>query len=192
MRVAALPLLGAALLMTSASGAPQRDVLIRPGVGIGEVRLGMTLAQVKAALGRHDNGWSERRGFGRRYLELVWDRGPGDFTAVGLLGRPGSLRVVTVGTTRRSERTPAGVGPGTTIVRLRRVYPRARCRLVWPAGGGTIVRSEYVLGAAGGPQTSFVVRKWNFYDDADDVPWVVYVDVRSPAFTEDVRYEPCR
>ena len=42
----------ALLLAASASAATQRDPLICPGVGIGEVKLAMTLAQVRAAWGQ--------------------------------------------------------------------------------------------------------------------------------------------
>jgi len=187
----AAALVAAAATATPGAAAPERDTLIRPGVGIGKVRLGMTVAQVRRALGRQDTGWSEPRAFGRRYLELNWDRGRDDYTSVGFLGASSSLRAVVIGTTRPSERTSGGVGPGTTVSRLERVYPGARCRYVWPAGGGNIVRSEYVLSAPGGALTTFVVRKWNFRTEEDDIPRIVYVTVQSAAYVEDVRYERC-
>ena len=122
----------AALLLVPAAGA--RDALIRPGKGIGEVDLGMTLAQVKRAMGRHDTGWSEQRGLGGRYLELVWDRGPEDTFTVGMLGRPGALRVVSVWTTRRGERTTTGWGPGSSRAELVR---KVRGLAATPSGGAT-------------------------------------------------------
>ena len=128
----------AALLLVPAAGA--RDALIRPGKGIGEVDLGMTLAQVKRAMGHHNTGWSERRSLGLRYLELTWGGGPEDYFAVGLLGRLGALRVATIWTTRRSERTPDGFGPGSSRARVLRVSRGLRCQTVWRRdGSGHIV-----------------------------------------------------
>jgi hypothetical protein len=116
----------AALALVVVSAAAGRDARIRPGVGIGRVDLGMTQAQVRRALGPHDTGWSEQRGLGVRYLELTWARGPDDYFAVGLLGRPGRLRVVSIATTRRAE-TYRGIGAGATIARLRRTIRGLRC-----------------------------------------------------------------
>jgi hypothetical protein len=149
----------------------------------------MSLAQVKRALGRHDTGWSERRGLGRRYLELTWDTGPESYFAVGLLGPPDALRVVSVTTTRPAERL-RGVGPGSTLAKLRRTFRGLRCRTVWPAGGGTIVQTEYWLGTAGGPQTVFVRGKWRFYD-SNPGSRVAYVTVRAPGAVTGVTTRPC-
>jgi hypothetical protein len=178
----------AALVLVPASGA--RDALIRPGKGIGKVDLGMTLPQVKRALGRHDTGWRESRGLGLQYLELTWDSGPEDYFAVGLLGRPGALRVVSVTTTRPAERL-RGIGPGTTVAKLRRTIRGLRCRTVWPVGGGTIVQTEYVLGARNGPQTVFVPGKWRFYTSTP-AGRVAYVVVRAPGAVRGVTSQPCR
>lgn len=183
-----LPLvaLAALLLVPAASG---RDALIRPGKGIGKVDLGMTLAQVKRALGRHDTGWRESRGLGLQYLELTWDSGPEDYFAVGLLGRPGALRVVSVTTTRPAERL-RGVGPGTTVAKLRRALRGLRCRTVWPVGGGTVVQTEYYLGARNGPQTIFVPGKWRFYQ-SNPAGRVAYATVRAPGAVKGVTTQPC-
>jgi hypothetical protein len=176
----------ALLCVPAASG---RDALIRPGQGIGQVDLGMTLAQVKRALGRHDTGWSERRGLGLRYLELTWDSGPEDYFAVGLLGRPGRLRVVSVVTTRPAERL-RGVGPGATVARMKRTFRGLRCRTLWPAGGGTIIQTEYWLGARNGPQTIFVPGKWRFYT-SNPGGRVAYVTVRLPTALKGVEAGRC-
>ena len=76
MRRSALPvaLVAAVVAAAAAHGAPQRDALVRPGVGIGKIRLGMTPAQVFRALGR--TPLVNRRidfGFGTRYVEYGWD-----------------------------------------------------------------------------------------------------------------------
>jgi hypothetical protein len=177
----------AALVLVPASAA--RDALIRPGKGIGKVDLGMTLPQVKAAMGRHDTGWSEPRGLGLRYLELTWDGGPEDHFAVGLLGRPGALRVVSVITTRPGERL-RGVGPGTTVAKLRRTLRGLRCRTIFPPGDGTIIQTEYYLGAPNGPQTVFVPGKWRFYG-SNPSGRVAYVAVRAPGAVTGVKTRPC-
>jgi hypothetical protein len=176
-----------ALILVPTSGA--RDALIRPGKGIANVDLGMTLAQVRRALGPHDQGWSEPRGLGRRYLELSWDSGPEDYFAVALLGRPGRLRVVSVTTTRPLE-TLRGVGAGTTVAKLKRTFRGLRCRTVWPAGGGMIIQTEYWLGARNGPQTIFVPGKWRFYR-SNPAGRVAYVAVRAPDAVTGVQTQPC-
>ena len=176
----------ALVLVPSAAG---RDALIRPGNGIGRIDLGMTLAQVKRALGPHDQGWSESRGLGQRYLELSWDSGPADYFAVALLGRPGRLRVGSVTTTRPAE-SLRGVGPGATLAKLKRTFRGLRCRTVWPAGGGTIIQTEYWLGARNGPQTIFVPGKWRFYR-TNPAGRVAYVMVRSPGAVQGVQTQPC-
>lgn len=179
----------AALAFASASGG--RDALIRPGKGIGKVELGMTLAQVKRVLGRHDTGWSESRALGLRYLELTWDGGPEDTFTVGLLGRRGSERVVTMWTTQRHERTRGGFGPGSSRARLLRSVRELRCQNVWPRSGGSIVRTEFVLGRRGGPETVFVPGKWRSYT-RDTSRTIAYVIVRRPGAEPHPRFEPTR
>ncbi len=180
----------AALVLVPGSSA--RDALIRPGKGIGKVDLGMTLPQVKKAMGRHDTGWSEQRGLGRRYLELTWDGGPEDTFSVGLLGTPATLRVVTMWTTQPRERTPAGFGPGSSRARLLRTVRGLRCQIVWRRdGSGHIVRTEYVLGRRGGPETVFVPGLNRFYT-RDTTKTIAYVIVRQPGTEPRLRSDPCR
>jgi hypothetical protein len=181
----------ALLLVPAAAG---RDARIRPGQGIGKVNLGMTQAQARRALGPPDTGWSEQRGLGIRYLELVWDRGPDQMFTVGLLGRPGRLRVATMWTTQRSERTPAGFGPGSSRARLLRRVRGLRCQNVWRRdGSGHIVRTEFVLGRLGGPETVFVPGLNRFYT-RDTTRTIAYVIVRRPGTEPHLRFErtPCR
>jgi hypothetical protein len=103
----------------AAKGASLRDAAIRPGQGIGKVNLGMTEAQVRARLGSPDFTRSRRVGFGSRFVELQYR---GGYFNVGLLGRPGRLRVHSVGTLQGSERTPQGFGVGTLEACLAREY----------------------------------------------------------------------
>jgi hypothetical protein len=118
--------LAAAVSATPTAGSPSSAQVIRLGVGIGPVRLGMSYAEVRRALGRPQIvNRRQNRGFGNRYVEYLW--GYGDWR-VGLLGRPGRERVVRVATGLRRERTREGVGVGTTAPQLARRYRRtAEC-----------------------------------------------------------------
>lgn len=126
LRTAAAPAALMTIAVASASAAPQRDMLLRPGVGAGKLRLGMTFEQAKAALGRPDR--SRRvRPFGSRvpgpYAEHEWGLEPA--WKVGVYGRGESARVVVIETTR-PERTRSGVGVGSTRLALQRKL-RTRC-----------------------------------------------------------------
>jgi hypothetical protein len=126
MRAFALIVAAASILAVgSASATPSRDTLIRPGIGIGKVRLGMTVAQVRRALGRETLVQRRQRfAFGSQYFELDWDYAQ---WTVGLLGRPGRMRVVSVATQKRTERTARRVGVSSTIRQILREFPRASC-----------------------------------------------------------------
>jgi hypothetical protein len=107
-----------------AVASSSRDALVRPGVGIGRVSLGMTPVQVERALGRHTLvNKRERLGFGTSYVEHYWDAG----WTVGYTGRRGRLRVVRVSTQARNQRTPARIGVGSRPRDIVRAYPGARC-----------------------------------------------------------------
>ncbi len=114
-----------------ASAAPNRDTLLRPGIGAGKLRLGMTFAQVRTALGRPDRGRRVRpfrSPVGGAYFEYEWGFAP-DWK-VGVHGRGDAARVVVIETTRR-ERTRSGVGVGSTRLALQRKL-RTRCYLPPP------------------------------------------------------------
>lgn len=141
--------LAAGLLLVPAAGAT--DALIRPGKGIGKVELGMSEAQVRRALGTPHAVIRKQVGFGRVSAEWQYDFG---LWRVQLLGRRGALRVVSVATMARSERTRQGFGVGTLERTLRRTYGRAiRCEqlrtdsgIVW---GHNNVRKCNVRGPGG-------------------------------------------
>ena len=98
-----------ALIAASPSGA-----VIRPQHGMSGLWLGMTKKQVQAKLGRPIGS-----GGGRLYYARVW---------VGFrLGR-----AVEITTTRSTERTPSGVGVGSSEAAVRSAYPMVACA---PAGG---------------------------------------------------------
>jgi hypothetical protein len=118
-----LPLLLAALTTLVAGGTAgavsDSSQLIRHGVGIGKVRLGMTEGQVRAALGRPTAVVRERTPFGGTRLELQFDEAS---YAVVLRRRAGGFRAVAVSTVVARERTREGLGVGSLETRVRRAY----------------------------------------------------------------------
>jgi hypothetical protein len=152
----------ALLLAASASAAPQRDLLIHPGVGIGKVKLGMTLKQVRAAWGKPQSVTRRREGQAR-LTELQYD-----FAAysVTLIGSPGRERVIRVGTTLVKEKLANGLGVGSSERRiLRALRGRLHCDqldtyqlAIHPYPVLRTNRRECSLGAHGRPQTVFVSR----------------------------------
>jgi hypothetical protein len=115
----------AAMATGSAGAAPERTELIRPALGIGKLRLGMTEAQVRRAMGRPRFVVTRPATFGLRSIEYQY--GLAEYT-VRLFGRRGRLRAVRVGTTLFRERTRTGLGVGTTERRILRDYPGVRCQ----------------------------------------------------------------
>jgi hypothetical protein len=114
----------AAFAAAQASATPQTTQVIRPAQAIGKIRLGMTEAQLRRAMGRPRAVIQRRASFGLRAFELQY--GFADYTA-RLFGRPGRLRVVRVATTLVRERTRTGVGVGSLERAVVRAYPRVRC-----------------------------------------------------------------
>ena len=147
-----------ALALTSAAAAtPGAERVIRPGVGIGKLRLGMTEAQVRRAMGRPRFVVTRRAGFGLRSLEYQY--GLAEYT-VRLFGPRGRLRAVRVGTTLVRERTPRRVGVGTTERAILRTYPAVRCEPLKTELFGSIrvvrtVQRECTLLAPSGRRTIF-------------------------------------
>jgi hypothetical protein len=84
------------------------------------VELGTSEAQVRRALGTPQAVIRRRVGFGRLFVEWQFDRGA---WRVRLLGRRGSLRVTSVATMVRRERTRQGFGVGTQERALRACAP---------------------------------------------------------------------
>ena len=158
----------ALVLAVSAAAAPSHDLVIRPGVGIGKVRLGMSLAAVRSA-------WGAPQAVTRssRRVELQYD-----FAAyvVTLAGSRGRERVVSVGTTLARERMRGDIGVGSLESRLRRVFRgELRCdalelmtmpRYPYPALAAN--RRECTLGDPRGPHTTFVTRMRPFTFLAQD------------------------
>ncbi len=144
-----------------AAPASATESTIIPGVGIGEVRLGMTLTQVKKVLGTPQTVDKRARLSGQRgYIEYGWN-----FSTiwVGFVNTNGVLHAVLVGTDAVAQKTKSGIGVGTRVARVMGQL-RARCYL------GTEwlnhpyfdpeqrLGSHCVLGSAGGRSTVFVLK----------------------------------
>jgi hypothetical protein len=145
-----------AVVAAPASAMSQRDAQIRPDVGIGRVRLGMSLAQVRRVLGPPQLlNRRVRVGFGREHREYVWNWF--EWT-IGFRGTPGRFRAVRVVTSLRRHRY-RGIGVGSRVRAVVRVFPRARCRDYLSAGYQLFVRTSR------GRELRFVVpptrSRWN-------------------------------
>jgi len=162
------------------AAAPTTNMLIHPGIGIGKIRLGMTLPQVERVLGKPMLlNRNVDRGFGVRYKEYGWD-----FVRwrVGLVGPPGKLRVMRVATSVPTQRTREGVGPGSTTVQLARYYKRkAECierNYNRPDPGAWIV-----LRGPGSRMTAFWLRRQGQGYDPAKLPIVGEVMVQEAWIT---------
>jgi hypothetical protein len=157
------------------SAATRTESTIVPGVGIGKAKLGMTLAQVKRALGSSPlfNDRAPLSG-GRQYVEYLWDLGE---YRVGFAGGT-PMRAVVIATAFQTQRMRSGVGVGTPRQSLRRKERVVPCRGTrdLPGGGGRWIRvvgqyADYpnipqcLLGAGNAPDTVFLV----IGEDCDNV-----------------------
>jgi hypothetical protein len=175
-------------LAASARASTQRDALIRPGVGIGKVKLGMTLAQVRSAWGRPQAQTIETQERGGRRIELQYH-----FAAytVTLTGLPQRERVVSIATTLVREKLANGLGVGSRETRLQRALRgRLRCDRLdvfnQPRNPYPMIqtnRRECRLGEAGLPQTVFAsrmrVHSW-LPEDWSKTAYVYEVVIRAP------------
>lgn len=135
--------------------AGNADSAIRLGDGIGPIRLGMTEAQVRRALGRPDN--VRRARAGRIHIVSLNYYLRGEYR-VTLRGPRGGVRVSLVGTISRQQRTPGGLGIGSSETRLRDTYPNLRCKDVRGTGGG-VIRRECRVGSARRRHSVFVIGR---------------------------------
>ena len=148
-----------ALMLTgaSASAAPSASRVIRPAIGIGKLRLGMTDAQVRRAMGKPRFVVARPAAFGLRSVEYQY--GLAEYT-VRLFGARGRLRAVRVGTTLRRERTPSGLGVGSLERVVLRSYPAIRCQPLRTDRYGSVrlvttIQRECSLFARSGRRTIF-------------------------------------
>lgn len=162
MRLVAVALAAAAAGAASlpAGAGTEASLVIRPGQGIGKLRLGMTEAQVRRAMGKPRFTFTRPAAFGLRSLEYQY--GFAEYT-VRFFGPRGRLRAVRVGTTRFRERTPDGLGVGSAERAVLRGYPALRCRPLRTQRYGSIravitVPRECTLFAASGRRTIFTTN----------------------------------
>ena len=126
MRAFAVAVAVAAFAAAGAHARPHEDARIIPGVGIGKVRLGMTEAQVRKALGAPLGRRIRKGTFGRS--EVVLQYGFTAYTVVLRGPRAATRRVTEVATGLASERTARGEGFGTPEKTLVARYgARLRC-----------------------------------------------------------------
>jgi hypothetical protein len=144
-----------------AGGASATELTIVPGVGIGRVKLGMTLARAKKALGKPQTVNLRKQVSGHRgYIEYGWN-----FSTmwVGFINTKSVLHAALIGTDLVKEKTKSGVGVGTRIAHVR-ALPGVRCYL-----GTTWLNHPYfdpelrlgshcILGNAEGRSTIFVLK----------------------------------
>jgi hypothetical protein len=133
------------------------DLRILPGRSIGKLRLGMTEAEVRRAMGNPRFVVRRRGAFGLRTVEYQY--GLAEYT-VRLLGRAGRLRAVRVGTTLVRERTPRGVGAGSLERTVLRAYPSTRCQPLRTVRSGSVmlvttIQRECTFVALSGHRTIF-------------------------------------
>jgi hypothetical protein len=169
-RTLPVALLAAALLFPA--GASATEQTIYPGVGIGKVKLGTTRAQLLRALGK-DYIVNGRNGDA---TQLAWDYGSWTVTLV-------KNRVAEVAVTLRGQKTPAGIGPGSTWVRLRRAYPGGACTALPIPASSVELKHEYLVAHKGGTQTIYFGSAHEaFYNGKqNDREWrVTEVHVRTP------------
>ena len=153
-------------------GASATEVTIVPNVSIGKVRLGMTLRQVKKALGPPQVVNARAQLSGKRgYVEYGWN-----FSTfwVGFVNTKGVLHAALIGTDIVGEKTRDGVGVHTPLAKLRaryRVacndYPHGKLEYnKWYTDPGEIVYTYCVLGPATAPTTVFGLRCTGRYKPA--------------------------
>jgi hypothetical protein len=164
---------GVVAALAFAGGASATESTIYPGVGIGKVKLGMTLAQVKHVLGPGAIVNDRETVNGSPFVELGWN-----FNAwtVGILGS----RAVSVATALRGQRTATRIGPGTFWLKLVKAYPGGVCTFPEERGSGL----EYLVPHKGGTQTIFQMHIWparaGYYGITAKTWFVVSVSVREP------------
>lgn len=153
--------LAATLAFVFVPSASAIESTIYPGVGIGKVRLGMTLTQVKKGLGTPQTVNKRAQLPGNRgYVEYGWN-----FSTiwVGFINTKGILHAVLVGTDAVEQKTQSGIGVGTRIARVM-ALPRTRCYVGTEWLNHPYFNPEQRLGShcvlvgAGGRSTVFVLK----------------------------------
>jgi hypothetical protein len=162
MRRVALVVLALAFTFGAAAQAGARGdavLVIRPAQSIGKIRLGMTETQLRRAMGRPRAVVPRTGSFGLRTVEYEYGYAA---YVVRLFGPRDRLRVTSVATTLRRERTSKGIGRGSLERDVARAYPAARCAQLktWRSRGGAVTyvisaRRTCTLFAPNGRRTTF-------------------------------------
>jgi hypothetical protein len=136
----------------AAADGPHVQERIVPGRSIGKVSLGMSLAQVKKALGAAESVISREPGpFGRQRIEYSWSFTEWRITFEVFRGRS---EAVAIRSSVRGERTKEGVGYGTLATRVEQAF-RTECKPTITVG---FWRACFVKGP-GAAKTFFVVNR---------------------------------
>jgi hypothetical protein len=189
-------------LSQTGAAAPERTQIIRMGKGIGKVHLGMTQPQVRRALGGPHLVVYRRANFGARgrYVELGWEL-PGRTAwepvtwQVGFrsTSRRGPLRVTRVATGTRSQRTPTGIGVGSTVRQILRAYPDATCVTRWPPAYVPHPYTWIVVRERTGGMTAFNLEsELGRSDDPSELTRVTAVMVQRDWFSKGPGHESCQ
>jgi hypothetical protein len=168
-RAFAVSVLCAALLAAPVGAS---ESTIYPGVGIGKIKLGMTLAQVERVLGTDKLVDARGTVAGTRYVEYGWAFST---WSVGFLQTGRTLHAVQIETTVSGQRTSGGIGVSSPFVRTARQYPNALCTGIVTSWTGT----EYefhgewaIVVVTPGAYTAFAVKPAT--TDEYNGPWRVY------------------
>jgi hypothetical protein len=166
-----------------ASGAQEARAVVRHGESIGKLRLGMTIPQVRRAIGGPGIlVKSERRGKGYVYRELGWNLG---WWTVGFMRPPGGdYTAVRIGTVSRAQRTRERLGVDSTVLQISGRLRRSFCRDVYPLEppDGRVLHGECIYRRPTGRQTAFVLSRYGDPDDPPGTGRVEQVEVRSLLF----------
>jgi hypothetical protein len=130
MRTRAVCFVFAVAILAAPASATESTIV--PGVGIGKIRMGMTLAQVERVFGKDAIVNSRRNVAGTQYVEYGWNFST---WSVGFLQSGATLKATQVATTLRGQRTSDGIGVGSTFKAVARAYPRAICASYYPSMG---------------------------------------------------------
>jgi hypothetical protein len=173
--IASLALVAMASAVSSASAV---ESTIYPGVGIGKVKLGMTLPDVERVLGKEHIVNSEAIVGGARFRELAWNFGS---WSVGFLRRGWHWRVVQVETTLSPQRTKRDIGVSSPFKRVVRSYPQVLCGGIYSSWGSEATRrwDTSLIIVNKSVYTAFAVKP-SVFGDGHSV-WRVYAVIMQQA-----------
>jgi hypothetical protein len=162
-------IIAVAALLVIVPAASGIESTINPGVGIGKVKLGMTEAQVKKALG----GWRYVNDSQGNHLSVGWGLFGSAWSADFLSGK-----LVEVSTTVHSQRTRSGIGQGSSWLALVRAYPNGLCGIKPPTSNSVRI-AGLLVPHKGGTQTIYYANGVKTSEQSNDRTWrVAEVHVR--------------